>query len=158
MGTDEDKIACPAVGFVTSRMIGLREGVLSGWQEESGRQAFVVQGENRFEKHLSKSAIELLRNMFWRLDYVVFYLPRGEGQVEVLNLAKLLPSEKVIFVACICDIYEKEAILRREDFQAAQIIVDDGQSSCGGAERMFDLHHAFLVGGELPKGRLVGHV
>ncbi len=155
------------VAFVTYNTVG--ENRLSGWVEQNGHRAFVMQNtkgiswgagvapkdygtiegptskltENRF------SEIEqmwlILREMIHEFDRVVVYLGASRAQARIIELVSMVSAAKITFVSCRCDLVAKEICVQLAGLDACE----RRTCECGGHRTMETLLVSYLETGEV---------
>jgi len=161
--------------FVTYNTIG--DGSLSsGWHKHNGNEGLVLQNTKGFtwavqenvgevseppdgysrsdDQHVDviRSQIEQLWEQLTReldtLDILVIYVG-STGSERFIELAKGLPAEKILFVACDCKLDRKnEAIREAGLWEAGGLLCE-----CGGKHTMGEVFGHFMLHGRLPEMR-----
>jgi len=131
------------IAFITYNTAGYR--IPSGWNEQEGRRAFVMQG-NRAVCSLAESTNEDRRWLMKHIkefQHMVIYLgvhmSCNEGILSILWEAKF-PVSQITFVFCECSLDEKKKILKRFNLTDARQVI----SECGGRQAMRTLYETFF--------------
>lgn len=128
------------VAFLTLHRVGI--GIESGWHEEGGRRALIVQGEEKVRPGLGE-----VEPLLSTLDHLVIYLDRG-GWESALRLADELSAQKVTVLICICELEEKRRMIEAHGLSDRLVL-----SECGGIRGMETFLTKFLATGEFPAER-----
>lgn len=151
------------VAFITYNNLG---GVAdSGWHEQDGRKALVLQGttgrpwladqtvpkgSTQFEqdvKLVSNTIGDLWSQLVAAisdLDQVVVYVG-DSGSEHAIELAAQLPPEKVTFVLCSCGWSRKTSRIQSRGLSGARVV----QCECGGRSTMGGMFRSFMNQGQL---------
>lgn len=146
--------------FVTYNQLG--EGnVVSGWHEENGRRALVLQntkGRGALRGPDSKGGIgrdarlEQI-DLLWtdlekalpELDHVVVYVGTNGSERAIELVGQHLSADKVTFVGCDCGLPFKELLVQAAGLPKAGRILCE----CGGHHAMLSLYERFMATGDI---------
>jgi len=167
-------LAMRSAAFVTYNNVfdpRLDKCVETGWHEQDGRRALVLQSTK--SGAFSEACMRLLSGLYtpeviqatiettghrideiWSslagvvstVDHVVVYLG-VHGTVHAIEMARQLPIDKLVFLMCDCDVPWKQALLAEAGLQGARTIV---VRECGGDLSMGRAFRDFLDIGTLP--------
>ncbi len=162
--------------FVTYNTIG-DGSLNSGWHEHNGNHALVLQNTKGFKFAINenigdaeseadlpdgffrsdtphvgvvKNQIEQLWEQLAReldtLDFLVIYVG-STGSERFIELAKGVPAEKILFVACDCKLDRKNQAIRAAGLWEAGGLLCE----CGGRYTMGEVFGHFMLNGKLPE-------
>ena len=149
------------VAFVTYNSVGQHGSYDSGWYENRGRRAFLVQNtrgrraaaENQFNREAGSQAVAEEVERLWQvlglvlpiLDHLVVYVG-ASGSEEAIRYASQMPAQKVTFVRCDCGLAGKDALIAEWGMAGSRKVLCE----CGGCKMMEALLCVFMDTGHLP--------